>query len=108
MQEPGGRDRFTKGQTSRGQDDNGPKEIIEVFLCEDPRAEEQDYGDDSYNAHVAKDAFELVCHAPKSDRNDSDNADEPLYASKAISHRSQRNDSSAFAGLEGYKEEKPD
>ena len=55
---------FTQREAARGEDDDGPEEIVEVFFGEDACAEEEDEGDDGYDAHVAEDVFELVADAP--------------------------------------------
>ena len=108
VQEAGGGDGLAKGETTGCEDDDGPEEIVEVFLGEDAGAEEQGHGDDGDNAHVAKDAFQLVRDAPEHDGAECDDADEPLHASEAIFHGPDGDDGRAFARLEGDEEEDPD
>lgn len=108
MEEAGGGDGLAEGEAAGGEDDDGPQEVVEVFLGEDSRAEEQGHGDDGHDAHVAEDAFELVRHAPENDGAERDETDEPLHACEAVFHGPDGHDGRAFAGLEGDEKEDPD
>lgn len=101
VQQARGGDGFAQGQAASGQDDDGPEEIVEVFLGQDAGAEEGDDGQDGDDAHVAEDVFELVAHAPEDDGDEGDAADVPLHTCESVSHRSDRGDGGAFAGVEG-------
>ena len=108
VQEAGGGDGLAEREAARGQDDDGPEEIVEVFLGEDAGAEEEGHRDDGYDAHVAEDPFQLVRDAPQHDGAERDGADEPLHAGEAILHRADGDDGRALARLEGDEEEDPD
>lgn len=108
MQQAGGRNGFTEGKTTSGEDDDCPEEVIEVLLCEDAGAEEENHGDDGYNAHVSEDAFELMSDAPEEDGGEGDGADEPLHAGEFVFHWTDGDDGGAFARLEGDEKEDPD
>lgn len=108
MQQTRRGDCFAEREAAGSEDDDGPEEIVEVFLGENARAEEGDHGDDGYNAHVAEDAFELMRHAPEDYGYDSDDADEVLYTGEFVLHRPCGDDGGAFSGLEGDEEEDPD
>ncbi len=107
MEQSGGGDGFAKGKTAGSEDDDGPEKVVEVFFGEDTSAEEKDHWDECHNSHVSEDAFELVGDAPENDSADGDAADKPLDAGKLVLHRSDRDDSSAFAGLKRDEKEDP-
>ena len=108
VQEAGGGDGLAEGEAAGGEDDDGPEEVVEVFLGQDAGAEEEDERDDGHDAHVAKDVLELVRHAPQDDRHNRDPADEPLDACELVLHGPDRHDGGAFSRLEGDEEEDPD
>ena len=64
MQKTGARDGFSERESPGSEDDDGPEEIVKVFLGEDAGAEEGNYGNDGYDAHVAEDVFQLMRYAP--------------------------------------------
>ena len=108
MEETGRGDSFTKGEAACGEDDDSPEEIVEVFFGQDASAKESDHRDDSDDAHVAEDVFELVGDAPEDYCDEGDNADEVLDTCEFIFHRPDGDDGGAFAGLECDEEEGPD
>ena len=108
MQESGRRDRFSEGEPSGGEDDDGPEEVVEVFFGEDAGAEEKDNRDDGDGAHVAEHVLELVAHTPKRDGADRHDADEPLHAGEGVSHGSDGHDDGAFSRLKRRQEKQPD
>ena len=108
MQQARGTDGFAQGKAACGEDDDGPEEVVKVFLSKDTSPEEEDDGDDGYDTHVSKDAFELVRHAPQEDGPYGDTTNEPLKTGKLVLHGSYGDDSSAFAGLKGKEEKYPD
>lgn len=108
VKETRGGDGLAEGEAPRGEDDDGPEEVVEVLLGEDAGAEKEGHGDDGHDAHVAEDALELVRDAPERDGGECDGADKPLHASEAVFHVSDGHDGRAFARLEGDEEENPD
>ena len=104
MQKARARDGFAERETTSGENDDGPEEIVEVFFGEYAGAEEEDDWDDGDDAHVAEYTLKLMRYAPKHNRNDSNAADEPLHAGELIPHRAYWHDRSTFAGLKGDKE----
>lgn len=104
MQEAGGLDGFAERETASGENDDGPEEIVEVFLGQDSGTEEEHdryYGDDS---HVAKDVLQLMRDAPQYDGSDGHNTDEPLSTREFVLHRPDRYDDSALSRLEGNEQ----
>lgn len=108
VQQSGGRDCFAKRKTARGEDDDCPKEIVEVFFRQDTGAEEENNGYDGYDTHVPEDVFQLMGHAPEHYGHYSDSADKPLHACEFVFHRAYRYDRRALARLEGDKKKHPD
>lgn len=108
VQQARGSDRFPEGEAAGGEDDDRPEEVVEIFFSEDAGAEEHHHRDDSHDAHIPEDAFELVRHAPECDCGEGDETDEVLHASETVVHGADGDDCGAFAGLEGDQEEDPD
>ena len=108
MQEARGGDGLAEREAAGGEDDDGPEEIVEVLFGQDSRAEKEDERDDGHDAHVSKDVFELVRHAPQDYGHDGDDADEPLNPGEFVFHGPDRHDGGTLSGLEGDQEEYPD
>jgi hypothetical protein len=108
VQQSGRVDRLSEREAASCEDDDGPEEVVEVFLCEDAGAEEEDERDDGHDAHVAEDVFELVTDAPQDDGENRNNTDEPLNARELVFERSDRNNGGATTWLEGDKKQYPD
>lgn len=64
VQEARRRHRLAQRQTTGGEDDDGPEEVVKVFLGKNSGAEEESHGDDGNDAHVTKNPFELVRCTP--------------------------------------------
>ena len=103
VEEAGRVDCFAERETARGQDDDCPEEVVEVFFCQDAGAEEEDDGDDGDDAHVAEHGLELVAHAPEDDGCDGDDRDEPLNAGEFVFHGANRHDGRVASRPEGYE-----
>lgn len=101
-------DRFPKGQPTRGEDDDGPREVVEVLFREDADAEEQHDGDDGDDAHVAEHGLELVARAPQRDGREADGRHERLDARELVVQLTDGHDRSAAARAERHEEEDPD
>lgn len=57
-------DGFAETKATGCEDDDGPKEIVEVFLVQNAGPKEKDHGNNGNHAHVAENMFELVANAP--------------------------------------------
>jgi hypothetical protein len=57
--------RLAEREAARGEDDDCPKKVVEVFLRKDTGSEEKNEGNDSYDAHIAENGLELVAYAPE-------------------------------------------
>lgn len=108
VQEPRTIHSFAERETAGREDDDGPEEIIEIFFRQYSRAEEEDDGDDGYDAHIAKDSFELVAETPEQNCNDGDDGDEPLNSGELVFHRADRDDGRVAAGAESDEQQYPD
>lgn len=80
VQEARAVDGFAEGEAAGCEDDDGPEEVVEVFFGEDAGAEEEDEGDDGYDAHVAEYVLELLADAPEDNCAKGDERDEPLHS----------------------------
>ena len=93
-------DGFAKHQSARSEDDNGPEKIVEVFFRQNTAAEEENHGNNGYNAHVAKDLVELVAETPEDNRDEGRESDEPLRAGEMVFDGPNGDDGCAAAGFE--------
>lgn len=103
-----GVDGFAKGQTTSSEDNDGPQEVVEVFLRKNAGTEEQHKRNDGHNAHVAEDILQLVAYTPEYNSDHSNNTDEPLHSSELVLHRPNRYDGGALARLESKDQQTPD
>lgn len=103
MEQSGGVDRFAEGETTGGENDDCPEEIVEVFFGKNAGAEEQDERNDCNDSHVAKKPLQLMTDAPENDCAKGDERDEPLYASEFILDRSNGYDCGSSTWLEGQE-----
>lgn len=60
-------DCLAEAEATGGEDNDRPKEVVEVFLVEDTGTEEQYHRYDRDHAHVAKDMLEVVASTPQAD-----------------------------------------
>ena len=107
VQQARGRDGFPEREPAGSEDDDGPEEIVEVFLRQDAGPKKENHRDDGDDAHVAEDAFELVRDTPEDYCGDGGEADEPLHAGEFVFYGADGDDVRSFRG-EGEQEENPD
>ena len=99
---------LTKTQTTGGENDNGPQEVVEILFVKDSGTEEQQKRKDSDHAHIAKDVLKLMTGTPERDGEERDDTDEILDTSEAVFDRPDRNDSGIATRVESHQEEEPD
>ena len=92
---------LTQRQSASGQDNYGPQEVIEIFLSQDTRTEEEDNRNDRYYSHISEHALELMAEAPQDDCGNGYDRDEPLDAREFVPHWSNGHNGGVTAWLEG-------
>ena len=101
-------DRLAERETARGQNDDGPREVVEVLLGQNAHTEEENDGDDGNDAHVSKDVFKLMRGAPQTDSGNAHNSDEPLHTREAVLNGADGHNGCPLARLETHQEKSPD
>ena len=94
-------DGLAQGKTAGGQDNDGPREVVKVFLGQNADAKEEHNGEDGNNTHVAKGVLELVARTPQANRSQRHNCHEPLDAVETLTDGADGYNGGAAAGAEG-------
>lgn len=108
VEEAGGGDGFSERETTACEHDDGPKEVVEVFLGEDARAKECREGDNSNDAHIAQREGKLMGDAPEDDSRQRNEGDKVLGAGELILGRPDGDNCSSAVGTVDEKEQDPD